>query len=124
MNLVHWDPFRDLSVRTWAPAVDIFENDDDLIFRAEVPGVERDALDVKVEDNTLILSGERVRDEEQDQGQAYRRERRHGSFVRSFLLPKTVDPSRISAAQKNGILEVRIAKAEEAKPRQIEIKVA
>jgi HSP20 family protein len=122
MKLIHWDPLRDLSARTWAPAVDIFDQDDDLIFRAEVPGVQREALDVKVEDNTLILSGERVRDEEQ--GQAYRSERRYGSFVRSFLLPKTVDPSRISAAYENGILEVRIPRAEAAKPRQIEIKVA
>ena len=124
MKLVHWDPFRDLNSRSWAPAVDIFEKDDDLILRAEVPGVERDALDVKVEDNTLILSGERARDKDHDENQSYRRERASGSFVRSFVLPETVDPTHIAAAYKNGILEIRIPKAEEAKPRQIEIKVA
>ena len=123
MKLVHWDPFRD-SARSWAPAVDIFEQGDDLVIRAEVPGVEREALDVKAEGNTLILSGERVREKTRDEETTYRRERSYGSFVRSFVLPKTVDATRISAAYKHGILDIRIPKAEEAKPRRIDIKVA
>ncbi|NIM00909.1 MAG: Hsp20 family protein [Acidobacteria bacterium] len=108
----------------WAPAVDILETGDNLVIRAEVPGVERNAIDVKVEDNTLILSGERLREAETDDTQAYRRERVYGSFVRSFTLPKTVDAARITAEYKNGVLEVTIPKAEEAKPRKIDIKVA
>jgi len=136
MRLVHWDPFEDLmqlnrrfqpatSARSaWSPAVDIFEKGEELLIRAEVPGVERDSIDVKVEDNTLILSGERVRETEDEDTQAYRRERVYGSFVRSFSLPKTVDATRISAAYKNGVLEISLPKAEEAKPRKIEIKVA
>ena len=132
MNLVHWDPFEELRRRTsvagtdraWAPAVDIFEKGDDLVIRAEVPGIERDAIDVKVENNTLILSGERKSDLEETDAQSYRRERRYGSFVRSFALPKTVDATRITAGYKHGILDITIPKAEEAKPRRIDIKVA
>ena len=136
MRLVHWDPFQDLFPRNrrlqpfvgaesaWTPAVDILEKGDDLVIRAEVPGIERDAIEVKLEDNTLILSGERVRETEADDTRAYRRERVYGSFVRSFRLPKTVDATRISATYKNGILEITIPKAEEAKPRKIDIKVA
>ena len=130
MRLVHWDPtnrrFQPLAGAdtAWTPAVDIIEKGDDLVIRAEVPGIERDAIEVKLEDNTLILSGERVRETEADDTRAYRRERVYGSFVRSFSLPKTVDATRISATYKNGILEITVPKAEEAKPRKIDIKVA
>ncbi len=136
MRLVHWDPFQDLfpmnrrfqplagADNAWTPAVDIIEKGDDLVIRAEVPGIERDAIEVKLEDNTLTLSGERVRETEADDTRAYRRERVYGSFVRSFSLPKTVDATRISATYKNGILEITVPKAEEAKPRKIDIKVA
>ncbi len=104
--------------------MDIIEKGDDLVIRAEVPGIERDAIEVKLEDNTLILSGERVRETEADDTRAYRRERVYGSFVRSFSLPKTVDATHISATYKNGVLEITIPKVEEAKPRKIDIKVA
>jgi HSP20 family protein len=136
MRLVHWDPFQDLfpasrriqsaanNATSWSPAVDIFEKGDDLVIRAEVPGVERDAFDVKVEDNTLTLSGERVRETDGDDTQSFRRERIYGKFVRSFSLPKTVDSNSIAAIYKNGVLEIRIPKAAEAKPRKIDIKVA
>ncbi len=132
MRLVQWDPFEDLrrerSFETtrsaWAPVVDIFEKGDDLVVRAEVPGVPRDAIDVKVENNTLIITGERHRDTEEKETQAYRRERSFGSFVRSFTLPKTVDASRITATYTDGVLGITIPKAEDAKPRTIEIKVA
>jgi len=136
MRLVQWDPFQDLfpasrrfqpladNAATWTPAVDIFEKGDDLVIRAEVPGVERDAFDVKVEDNTLTLSGERVRESETDDTQAFRRERVYGKFVRSFSLPKTVDSTSIAAIYKDGVLEISIPKAAEAKPRKIDIKVA
>ena len=136
MRLVQWDPFHEMfdvarrfqpaggADNAWTPAVDIIEKGEDLVIRAEIPGVDRDAIDVKVEDNTLILSGERVRETESDQTQEYRRERAYGSFVRSFGLPKTVDAQRISASYKNGILEITLPKAEEARPRKVDIKVA
>lgn len=136
MRLVHWDPFQDLfpmrrrfqplsdTESAWTPAVDILEQGDNLVIRAEVPGIERDAIDVKLEDNTLILSGKRVRETEGDDTRAFRRERVYGSFVRSFNLPKTVDATRITAEYKNGVLEITVPKAEEAKPRKIDIKAA
>ena len=135
MTLVRWDPFRDLmnlhqrlaaedSTGSWAPVVDIFENGDDLVIRAEVPGLEKDEIDIHVENNTLILRGERKRESDFNQKDAYRLERSFGVFTRSFTLPKTVDASRIDASYRNGVFDVRLPKAEEAKPRQIEIKVA
>ena len=135
MTLVKWDPLRDLmnlqrrlvaedSYGTWAPVVDIFEKGDDLVISAEVPGLERDEIDIRVENNTLVLRGERKRESELDEKDAYRLERSFGAFTRSFTLPKTVDASRITASYKNGVLEIKLPKAEEAKPRQIEIKVA
>ena len=136
MRLVKWDPFRDLfdfpirvastddSRGSWTPPVDIFENGDDLIIRAEVPGVEKDDIDVRVEDNTLTLRGERKREEELRDDNAYRRERSYGAFVRSFGLPETVDPKRIAARYRDGVLEISLPKAETSKPRKVEVKVA
>ncbi len=106
------------------PAVDIVEQGDDLVIRAELPGVARDDIEVRVEDNTLVLSGERKREKECDEEQAYRVERSYGSFVRSFRLPKTVDAAKIAASYQNGVLEVRLPKAEEARPRRIQINAA
>jgi HSP20 family protein len=109
---------------TWVPPVDIFEQGDDLIIRAEVAGVDKDAIDISVEDNRLMLSGERKREREFDDDNAYRLERSFGSFTRSFVLPKTVDATRISAQYRNGVLEIRLPKAEAAKPRKVEIGAA
>ena len=137
MTLVRWDPFRDLmtlqqrllpryedSYGTWIPAVDIFEKGDDLVIRAEIPGVEKDDLDIRIENNTLVLSGERKRETEIEERDAYRLERSFGLFTRSFTLPKTVDSARISASFKNGVLELTLPKVEQAKPQKIEIKAA
>ena len=109
---------------TWAPLVDIFEKGDDLVIRAEVAGLEKDEVDISVENNTLTLRGERKREAEFEEKDAYRLERAFGVFTRSFILPKTVDPARISATYMNGVLEIKIPKVEQAKPRRIEIKVA
>ena len=138
MTLVRWDPMRELlnmharlaaipeggddSYGSWAPAVDIFEKGDDLVIRAEVPGVDKDDIDINVENNTLSIRGERTREEEYDENRTYKTERVFGSFVRTFRLPRTVDSSRISANYINGVLELKLPKAEEAKPRRIEIK--
>ncbi|MGH9868000.1 MAG: Hsp20/alpha crystallin family protein [Candidatus Polarisedimenticolia bacterium] len=136
MNLVRWDPFRDFrsmrrlttevedSYGTWAPVVDIFERGDDLIIRAEVAGLDKDDVDISVENNTLTLRGERKREMEFEEKDAYRLERLFGVFTRSFMLPKTVDSTRISASYKNGVLELTIPKVEQARPRRIEIKAA
>jgi HSP20 family protein len=131
MTLTLWDPFRDLWVREgkdadarWAPPVDILEKGEDLVIRAELPGVAAEAIDVRVEDNVLHLSGERKQENETEQGKTYRRERVYGSFSRSFSLPKTVDAARIAASHSNGVLEIVLPKAEEAKPRRVEIRAA
>ena len=138
MTLVRWDPMRELlnmqarfagipgngddSYGSWAPAVDIFERGEDLIIRAEIPGVDKDDIDINVENNTLSIRGERKREEEFDEDRTYKTERVFGSFVRTFRLPRTVDSSRIAAKYVNGVLELQLPKAEEAKPRRIEIK--
>jgi HSP20 family protein len=105
----------------WAPAVDIFESGDDLVIRAEIPGVDKDDVDISVRNNSLTLRGERKRDQEINDDNAYRLERSYGNFVRSFSLPRTVDSSRISAKYRNGVLDIILPKAEEAKPKKIEI---
>lgn len=140
MKLIQWDPFRELAEfhgtlgwpcspreaapRAWSPAVDILEKGDDLVIRAELPGVDRDAIDVHVEDGTLVLRGEREREEEVRDEQAYRLERAYGGFVRSFRLPETVDAAKIRATYKDGVLEITLPKAEERKPKRIAIKAA
>ena len=140
MTLVKWDPFRDLAnlhqrmstqfggtndaYGTWAPPVDIFEKGDDLVIRAELPGLEKKDIDIHVEDNRLVIQGERTRDQELDENNAYRLERAFGSFVRGFMLPKTVDASKISATYVDGVLEIKLPKAEAAKPQKVEIAAA
>ena len=139
MTLMQWDPFRELLTlqprsfravgpddadRTWTPAVDIFEKGEDLVIWAELPGVEKDGIEVRVQDDTLILSGTRERESEIEEEHVYRLERVHGRFARSFRLPKTVDASRIEADFRNGVLQVKLPKAEAAKPRKIEIHAA
>jgi HSP20 family protein len=146
MTLVRFDPFRDLSqlqnrvnrlftdsratgleedaFQNWAPAVDIFERGDNLILSAELPGVRREELDLKVEGNVLTLRGERLRDKTIQEEQYHRVERSYGTFSRSFTLPSTVDSSRIEARFKDGILEVVLPKAEDAKPKKIDVQVS
>ena len=109
----------------WVPAVDIYETENhDLVVRAELPGLNREDIDVSVENSTLVLKGEKkfdtaVKDEN------YRRiERSYGTFHRSFTLPNTVDAGRIAAEFKNGVLTVKLPFREEAKPRTINVDVA
>ena len=148
MSMVRFDPFRDLAVlqdrmnrlfnesyapRTsddlmnrgaWTPAVDIYEGDAQLVLKAELPDMRHEDIDVSVENNTLTIRGERKLDNEIKQENFHRIERAYGSFVRSFSLPNTVDPSRIGAEYKNGVLTVKLPMREEAKPRQIQIDAA
>jgi HSP20 family protein len=135
MNIVRWDPFRSLfasihatagagEVGSWVPAVDIFEKDDTLFFRAELPGFEKESIDVRVEDGNLVLTGERKRDVETEEGGVYRLERAYGRFSRRFRLPEGYDASNVGASYRNGLLEIRLPKSEESKPRKIEVNAA
>jgi HSP20 family protein len=143
MAIVRWDPWRDLvSIQdrvsrmladaptrwgtdegygAWAPPVDIFEKGDSLVIRAEMPGVDRNDIDVRIENGVLMLKGERRHEEDVEERNAYRMERVYGSFTRSFSLPTTVDASKISARLKDGVLELMLPKAEEAKPKKVTI---
>jgi HSP20 family protein len=109
----------------WVPAADIYETENhDLIVRAELPGLSREDIEVSVENSTLVLKGEKKLDA-QVKEESYRRiERTYGTFHRSFTLPNTVDPSRISADFKNGVLTVKLPFREEARPRTINVDVA
>ena len=147
MSIVKVDPFRefaamqdrmnrlfgnvylrdeDTSFRgTWVPAVDIFETDThDLVVRAELPGMTREDIVVSVENNTLVLKGEKKFDAEVKE-ESYRRiERTYGQFQRSFTLPNTVDTGKVTADYRNGVLTVKLPFREEAKPRTISVEVA
>jgi HSP20 family protein len=107
----------------WYPAVDVLESKDSYLIRAELPGMKREDMHLEVKDGTLILSGER-KAEKTAEGVEYRHvERVNAKFWRSFSLPETVKHDGIEATYRDGVLEVRVPKAEEAKPRQIEISV-
>jgi len=111
------------SVSKWYPAVDVLESKDSYLIRAELPGMKREDIKVEVKNGTLVLSGERKSEKPAD-GVEYRHvERVTAKFWRSFSLPETVKQDGIEATYKDGILEIRVPKAEEAKPRQIEISV-
>lgn len=108
-----------LGMRT--PSVDICENDDELIVRAEVPGVSRDNLDVSIVDRTLTIKGSTRDEQKEEREDYYRREIRSGEFSRSVLLPSEVDPNKAQASMKDGVLELRLPKASGAKRRKIEV---
>lgn len=111
------------SVSKWHPAVDVLESKDAYLVRAELPGMKKEDIKVEVKDGTLVLSGE-MKSEKPAEGVEYRHvERVAASFWRSFSLPENAKQDGIEASYKDGILEIRVAKAEEAKPRQIAISV-
>jgi HSP20 family protein len=150
MAIVRFEPFRDLaglqermnrlfseSYRsqqtgdddwalggTWAPAVDIYEQDNNIVLKAELPGVDPKDVDIQLENNTLTLRGERKLDSEVKKENYHRVERAYGAFTRSFTLPAVVDQGKIKAEFKDGVLRVTLPKREEAKPKQIQINVA
>ena len=147
MRLVRFNPYRDtnsmqdrisrlfgdISRQTggdetawgaWAPPVDIFEKDECLVLKAELPGMQEKNIDVQVENGILTLRGERVREDEVGNENFHQVERFYGSFTRTFALPTTVDVPKIHASYKDGVLEVVLPKAETAKAKRIEIKAA
>jgi len=105
----------------WAPPCDIYEDGDSIIVKAELPGIDRNDIDVQVENNVLTLRGERKREKEVRSENLYRTERSYGTFSRSFTLPVSVDTERIKAEYKDGVLHVTLPKVEEAKPRKIKV---
>ena len=110
-----------LSAGSFVPAVDIYEDEQKLVLKLEVPGVKQDDLDIQVENQTLTIKGQRKFEADEKEENFHRIERRFGSFVRSFTLPTTVDAGSISARYDAGVLRVQLQKKEVAKPRQIKI---
>jgi HSP20 family protein len=114
------EPF---SMTGWSPSCDIYETENEIVVKAEIPGVKKEDVKLSMQDNVLTLSGERKFEEETKKENYVRVERGYGSFTRSFTLPPSVDAKKISAEFKDGLLEVKLPKSEEAKPKEVEIKV-
>jgi len=148
MTIVKWDPFRNvaalqdrinrifdesfsrsadvddhISMSAWKPSVDIYETDEAIILKAELPGIKKEDVSVEIKDNVLTLRGERVEDKEIKEGSYFRKERCFGTFSRAFNLQHRVQPDKIKAKFKDGILEIEIPKPEEEKPKQITVNV-
>ena len=111
------------SLTTWAPACDIYETDNEIVVKAELPEVKKEDVHVSIDNNLLTIRGERKLSEETKRENYHRLERRYGAFTRSFTLPSFADTSKINAEFKDGMLRVTLPKREEAKPKQIEVKV-
>ena len=147
MNMQVWNPFQefenlleryskgggsrlgkqldaDMSFADWAPSVDIEENDDKYMIRADLPGVDKKDIDVKLENGVLSIRGEKQVEKETGKGsKQHRRERFHGTFARSFTLPDAVKADAVDASYQDGVLTLHIPKMEQAKPKSIDIKV-
>ena len=146
MALVRWTPMGDLrsfqhemnrmfdeffrggngeeagwGLRTWTPPVDIYETDDALVIKAELPGVSKDDISIDVHQNTLTLRGQRTHESAVKNERYHRVERAYGTFQRSFVLPAMVDHDKVQATYKDGVLELHLPKSEAAKPKRIAI---
>jgi HSP20 family protein len=143
MALVRWEPMRELSTlqsemnrlfsgffdeqgqgnggRRWAPAIDVFEREDEIILKADLPGLDEDDVRIEVKDNVLAISGERRTEAQEEKNGYYRVERSYGAFSRSLVLPDGVDPDKIEARFDRGVLEVKVPKPEARQPRRISI---
>jgi HSP20 family protein len=149
MNLVRWDPFRELeevsdrlnrvfgrsltaksdgketmTVADWTPSVDISETEGEYVIKAELPEVKKDDVKITLEEGVLSLQGERKHEKEEKGKKFHRIERAYGRFVRSFVVPDYVDEARIKAEYQDGVLHLHLPKSEKAKPKAIEVKVA
>jgi HSP20 family protein len=114
-----------MTAGSWVPPVDIFQNGDhELVLKAELPDINREDIDITVENNTLTIKGEKKFSAEVKEDSFHRIERRYGTFSRSFSLPQTVDTGKVGADYRNGVLTVRLPLRDEAKPRQVKIDVA
>lgn len=145
MAIVRWDPFRELTAlqtevnrlfsraggggevserQSWTPSIDVIETEDAIKLKAELAGMDPKDISIEVQDNVLTVSGERRFEEEVKEDKYYRIERRYGSFSRSLALPQTVNENAIEANYENGVLEVKVPKAEVAKPKKITVSVS
>jgi HSP20 family protein len=148
MTLVRWsDPFREfahlqdrinrvfndynrndeglMTAGAWVPPVDIYQTDEhEVVIKAELPDMTRDDIDITVDNGMLTIKGEKKLSNEVKEEQFHRIERHYGTFSRSFSLPQTVDPNRVSAEYKQGVLTIKLPLREEAKPRSIKVDVA
>jgi HSP20 family protein len=106
----------------WAPVVDVTENENEIVLEAELPGMKKDEIDIQLNGDTLTLRGERQLEQSQKDEQYHRVERQYGAWQRSFQIEIPIDAQKVSADYESGVLTVRLPKAEEIKPRQIEIK--
>jgi HSP20 family protein len=145
-SISRWEPFRGLNtlqeqvnrlfdegisrtrtgqtdLATWAPAVDIYEAENELVVKADLPGLQEKDIDIRVENNTLTIRGERKFEKEVSEENYLRVERAYGAFTRSFSLPNTINTEGIHAEYRNGTLVVRLPKREESKPKQIKVNV-
>ena len=146
MELVRWNPIRDtfslrnhmnrvfgdfyfptnreegdLPMWNWNPVVDVYDNDDNIVLKAEIPGIDKKDIEIDVKGRVLTLKGERSSDNEVKEDNYYRRERCFGKFERAFTLPVNVELDKIKANYKDGVLEIEIPKPEEKKPKQITV---
>jgi HSP20 family protein len=112
-----------LTSGTFVPAVDIYEDEHNITLKLEAPGVDQKDIDIRLENNTLTVRGERKFESEEKEENFHRIERRYGSFSRSFSLPNSVDTENVKAEYKDGILNIQLAKKEEAKPKQIKVSI-
>jgi HSP20 family protein len=147
MVVTRWDPFRELSTLqnrvnglfqdygrgsqdeltttgSFVPAVDVYEDEHNIILKLEVPGVSQEDVDVRLENNTLTVRGERKFEKEEKEENFHRIERRYGSFARSFALPNTIDTENVHASYENGVLKIELSKRAEAKPKQIKVNIS
>ena len=116
-----WSRAGEFDRRT--PAVDLFEEKDDIVVKDELPGIDRDNIDVNLSDHTLTIKAEKEKEEEAKEENHYRHERSYGSYVRTLDLPRDLRPEKVKATFKNGVLEIRMPKTEEAKAKEIKVKV-
>jgi HSP20 family protein len=144
MAITRWDPFREVvalqnrmnslfrdlndgespvSTAAFTPAADVYEDEKKITLKLEVPGIEEKDLDVRVENNTLTVKGERKFEKEEKEENFHRIERRYGSFYRAFTLPSTVDTEHVDASYHNGVLRLELKKKPEAQPKQIKVNV-
>ena len=115
----------EMSFADWSPSVDIEEEEDKYVIKADLPGVEKEDIEVKLENNVLSIRGEKKTEKETGKGtKRHRTERFHGTFARSFTLPETVKADEVGASYKDGVLLLTIPKEEESKPKSIDIKVS
>ena len=108
----------------WSPSVDVYQDKDHVFVKAELPGMKKEEIDISLQNGMLTISGERKHEEEHKEGDSFRSERFFGKFQRSVSLPTDVDTANVKASYKDGILTVTLPKAEEAKPKQIEVQVS